>query len=146
VQTKNAEKTSMHSASEVMQRSRSQLVYLVEREERATGSRTVAYENVATMIGRSASWVRSVFKGYADAIPDLVVGLNILTLYHQVCSRVELEAARESAEAAHLREQLHAAYPGIDRLVSLPPGEKEVGEGKEAVGTLKSAAVADRHR
>ena len=114
----------MMSASQVLERTRGQVVFLVEREERNTGSRMMAYENVAATIGKSASWVRAIFNGYAEAVPDLVVGLNIVLLYDRVCSRVELEADRERAEAARLREQLHEAYPSIGELVEAPPRKK----------------------
>ncbi len=107
----------MRSATEIMRETRGQVVFLVEHHERASGSRMVAYENVAAQIGKSASWVRSICKGYVDAVPDFVVGLNIMQLYANVCSRVEIEAENLRAEAKRRREQFYAANPGFDRMV-----------------------------
>lgn len=127
MQTKKVGKTSMLSASEVLNRTRGQVAFLVEREERNTGSRTTAYENVAAMIGRSPSWVRSIFKGYSDAVPDLVTGMNIVLLYDKVCSRVEIEAENERALAALLREQLHAVTPGLAEMVESQARKEAAG-------------------
>lgn len=122
----------MPSASEVMNNTRGFVAALVEREERISGSRMVAYENVAAQLGKSATWVRRIFKGYPDAMPDFVTGLNIVSLYDRICSRVELEAANERATMAALRDQFNEANPGIDRLV---PGEARTS----ALGTKAEA-------
>lgn len=107
----------MRSAGQIIQQTRSQVAFLVEREERTSGSRMVAYENVAAQIGKSASWVRAICKGYVEAVPDIVVGLNIMQLYDRVCLRIEGEAEEIRAEARRRRAELYAANPGFDRMV-----------------------------
>jgi hypothetical protein len=121
----------MPSASEVMSGTRNRVAYLVEREQRNTGSRMVAYENVAAQLGKSSVWVRRIVKGYADAAPDFVTGLNIVALYDRICSRVEANEAAELARSARAKDEFYAANPGIDRLVQGVAGTPTLGTKAE---------------
>ncbi len=76
----------MTCAADVMDRARVQVSALVEREERATGSRMAAYVNVGSMIGRSESWVRKLLNRTLDnKRPDAVAWLNIQSYYQRLC-------------------------------------------------------------
>ena len=85
---------------------------LVEREERTTGSRMVAYVNVASMVGVSAEWLRKFVKQHGEAkSPDLEVGFNIMAVYDRVVSRIDANTQKVAAENAALRKQIHAVVP-----------------------------------
>jgi hypothetical protein len=95
---------------------RSAAATMVQRRERDSGSRMAAYEQVASMVGVSSSWLRKFIGRSPDAKPSLVTGFNILALYDRMCSRVETEIANERAKIAALRDQIHAAIPSTARL------------------------------
>lgn len=79
---------------------------LVQREESRTFSRMVAYENVARMIGTSSAWLRRFINNYGEVTPSFPVGMNIIALYEQVCTRVEQETARSNQRAAFIEETI----------------------------------------
>lgn len=93
--------------------SRNAAVALVEREERRTGSRMLAYEIVAQTVGTSAEWIRKFVRGEEAKEPRLTLGFNIMTVYRQVCERVE-----RAAESEHqLKEEIDAALKSIGVVV-----------------------------
>ncbi len=91
----------------VVTQTRAMAMFLVEREERRTGSRMAAYDVVASSVGTSTSWLRK-FIGRQDVAPDLVVGFNIRTLYLAWCSRVETEIENERALITRRRMEIDA--------------------------------------
>lgn len=86
---------------------------LVDREERRTGSRMLAYEAVAQTVGSSAEWIRKFVNKTEGKEPKLTLGFRILTLYSQVCGRVELAAENELM----LRREIDAALESFGLLV-----------------------------
>lgn len=102
----------------------------VEREERRTGSRMVAYEIVAQTVGTSASWLRKFLSSNsAEAkAPDWTVGWNIIAAYRRVCERVEQAAAAEIALAQKLRQQGDETVAGALEMVAREARSAEGGE------------------
>ena len=86
---------------------------LVEREERRTGSRMLAYHMVGQMVGASAEWVRKYISSEEAAEPRFTVGLNLMQVYRRVCERVEQAGDRERK----LKEQIDAALESAGLLV-----------------------------
>jgi len=84
---------------------RSAAAALVDREERRTGSRMVAYEIVAQTVGTSATWLRSFLSTNGAKEPRFTVGLNLIQVYRRVCERVEQAGDRERL----LKEEIDAA-------------------------------------
>ena len=84
---------------------------LIEREERRTGSRMVAYVNVAASVGASWEWLRKFVSpsSHEAKRPDIEVGFNILAL----CDRLDESTQRIADENAALRKQIHAVTPRI---------------------------------
>lgn len=109
---------------------RSAAATIVQRRERDSGSRMVAYEQVASMIGVSSSWLRKFIGRSPDAKPSLVTGFNILALYDRMCARVETEIEKERAQIAALRDEIDAATPASVEMAFAESSEKVDGEGK----------------
>jgi hypothetical protein len=82
---------------------------LIERESRRVGSRTVAFENVARMIGASSSWIRK-FLTYEDAVaaPRMPLFENIRAAYNNICERIEADNRADEARLQALRGSLNA--------------------------------------
>lgn len=102
-------KRTMRSAAELTDLTRTMTAALVEREERRSGSRMFGYEAVASMLGRSSSWVRKFVRRDPDARPDFVVGLNIVHLYTNLCERVESGNDMRRLRCAALQDEINAA-------------------------------------
>lgn len=114
------------SASRLVTFARGATTALVEREEIKTGSRMVAYEVVASMVGRSESWVRKFVGGCPTVKPDIAAFLNIKAHYERIVSRIE-----QDTELRRIRTRmLNAAVASIDkldtRLDSRAEGEQEL--------------------
>jgi hypothetical protein len=103
---------------------------LVDREERRTGSRMVAYEIVAQTVGTSAEWIRKFISSNEAKEPRMTVGFNLIQVYRQVCERVEQAGDRER----QLKEDIDAALESAGLLVA------------PATGTNSGAGEASRHR
>lgn len=98
----------MSNAAQMTGLPRSTICAWVEREERRTGSRMVAYHNVAATVGTSAEWVRNFYKGSVKAKePGWTLGCNILDAYGRICSRLERAEQAEAEQAANLKRQIH---------------------------------------
>jgi hypothetical protein len=83
---------------------------LVERAERQTGSKMSAYEQVASMVGVSSSWLRHLIGRQPDIdLKSALKVFNIAAAYDRVCARVETAAAHEQELAAEFRRQVDAA-------------------------------------
>lgn len=105
----NSGKKSPMNVAEI---SRSAAIALVRREERASGSRMVAYHRVSQMVGMSAEWVRAFAAGRLKE-PGLTVGFNLIMIYRTVCERVEKAAVQERI----IREEIDAALASIGVVV-----------------------------
>lgn len=103
------------SAAALTSITRSALGALVEREERRTGSRMVAYEIVAQTIGASASWVRA-FLGKSEAVkePRITLFQNIRASYDNLCSRVEHENRADELRLKLIKGEIDAVTEGFD--------------------------------
>jgi hypothetical protein len=113
VLSKFARKKAM-SAAALTSITRSALGALVEREERRTGSRMVAYEIVAQTIGASASWVRA-FLGKSEAVkePRITLFQNIRASYENLCSRVEHENRADELRLKLIKGEIDAVTDGF---------------------------------
>ncbi len=107
---KNAGKTAMNGVASL---TRDMATALVDREERKTGSRMVAYENVARTVGTTSTWLRSFVSTNGAKEPRVSVGFSIIQVYRRVCDRVEQAGDRER----HLRESIDAALEDFEILV-----------------------------
>lgn len=103
---------------------------LVDREEYRVRSRMLAYENVGQLIGKSGMWVRRFVNGYADVTPSFPVGMSIISLYENICLRIERDTDRRNANAA------------LDRLVEKPA--RETARVPTPEGDAQSLARDDR--
>ncbi len=101
--------------------SRNAAMALVEREERRTGSRMVAYEIVAQTVGTSAEWLRKFISSNAAKEPRVTVGFNLILVYRRVCNRVERAEEAENK----LKDEIDAALESLGLVVEGPPREEE---------------------
>ncbi|MET4210501.1 hypothetical protein [Bradyrhizobium sp. LA2.1] len=113
VLTKFARKKAM-SAAALTSITRSALGALVEREERRTGSRMVAYEVVAQTIGASSAWVRA-FLGKSEGVkePRITLFQNIRASYENLCSRVEQENRADELRLKLIKGEIDAVTQGF---------------------------------
>jgi hypothetical protein len=102
------------SAAALNSITRNALGALVEREERRTGSRMVAYEIVAQTIGASSSWVRA-FLGKSEAVkePRITLFQNIRASYENLCSRVEQENRADELRLRLIKGEIDAVTEGF---------------------------------
>lgn len=108
----------MSSASTVTDATRSALDILVDREERRIGSRDLAFENIAQLVGASSSWLKK-FIGRSDEVkePRLTLFLNIRAAYETMCNRVEQEQQAELANITLLKREIDAVTSGFVEMV-----------------------------
>ncbi len=92
---------------------------LVKRQERITGSKMTAYDDIAASIGASSSWLRDFIGRSPRVKPDLQIGFNIITRYRQWCNLVEQEIENERALIAALRGPIDAVDLSALDLVEL---------------------------
>ena len=102
-------KSKTMSNADITALTRNAAAMVVQRRERDSGSRMVAYEQVAAMVGVSSDWLRKFIAKSSDATPNLVAGLNILAAYDRMCARFDKEAEIERAKLAKLKDEIHAA-------------------------------------
>jgi len=102
------------SAAALTSITRSALSALVEREERRTGSRMVAYEVVAQTIGASSSWVRA-FLSRSEGVkePRITLFQNIRASYENLCSRVERENREDERRLRLIKGEIDAVTEGF---------------------------------
>lgn len=102
------------SAAALTSITRNALGALVEREERRTGSRMVAYEVVAQTIGASSSWVRA-FLGKSEVVkePRITLFQNIRASYENLCSRVEQENRADELRLKLIKGEIDAVTEGF---------------------------------
>lgn len=100
----------MLSAADTIDQARPFVATLVERYERETGSKMVAYERIASTIGVTPSWLRKLV-GRDASIRELAAHeyLNIVMAYRTLCERIEASAAHDRAVAARIRREGDAA-------------------------------------
>jgi hypothetical protein len=107
------------SAAALNSITRSALGALVEREERRTGSRTLAYEIVAQTVGSSSSWVRK-FLAKSEEVkePRITLFQNIRASYENLCSRVEQENRDDEQRLMFIKGEIDAVTEGFGEEIS----------------------------
>lgn len=119
----------MSSALSITDATRSALFLLVKKEEHRVGSRDVAFENVARLVGTSSSWIKK-FIGRSGEVkePRMTLFLNIRFAYEALCNRVEQEHRNEIAKIRRLQGEISAATDGFVEMVDgsgqTPPSRK----------------------
>lgn len=113
---------------------------LVDRAERDTRSRMLAYQRVAGAVGVSASWIRKFIAGKADAKRvSLVTGLTIIDNYRRLCARIEAEAATEREKHEAIMRQLDAAAGSNLEMVAGAPASEARGTGTAQADEVSEA-------
>ena len=101
------------SSAALTSATRSALGALVERETRRTGSRSVAYEHVAQMVGASSSWIQKFLRDSGEVKePRITLFQNIRAAYGQLCERVEHENEQDERRLLVLKGQIDAVTQG----------------------------------
>lgn len=121
---KNARKTAMTSVAHL---TRNVAMALVDREERRTGSRMIAYGNVAQSVGTTSAWLRSFLSTNGAKEPRITVGFNLIQVYRRVCECVEQAGDRER----QLKDDIDAALESAGLLVA-PAKRTNSGAGEIA--------------
>lgn len=87
---------------------RSALRVMVEKEARRVGSRTVAYEHVAQIIGASSSWVKKFLADTGEVSePRITLFQNIRAAYNSTCERIEAENRADERRYQTIRGSLN---------------------------------------
>lgn len=129
--TKNDRKLPMSDIAQMSSLPRSTMALWVKREHRRTGSRMVAYKNIARVVGTSESWVRKFHAGSSEAKePSWSNGLRIIEGYKKAISLFDRAAETEEAEAQNLKRMINAATA-----INLEMVEGETRKGASSTGT-----------
>lgn len=119
VEPKAVGKSKMISTAQVTGIARTQASELFEDAKRKTGSKMIAYENVAKAVGVSPGWFRKFVKGYEAKEPKASVYENILANYEAFCKRVETENTIDEQRLYSLRRgRLNARTESVDEEIS----------------------------
>lgn len=111
--TKFDRKQTMSTAA-LMSTTRTALGAMVEREARRVGSRTVAYENVAQMVGASSSWIRKFLADCSEVKePRITLFQNIRVAYENLCERIERDNRADEFRLRIIRGELDAITEGF---------------------------------
>lgn len=102
------------STIELSSTTKTALRALIEREAYRVGSRTVAFENVARMVGASSSWIRK-FLTYEDAVaePRITLFENIREAYNNICERIEADNRADEQRWQDLKDKMNAVTEGF---------------------------------
>lgn len=93
---------------------RNALGAMVDKEASRVGSRTVAYEHVAQMVGASSSWIKKFLADTGEVKePRITLFQNIRASYDALCNRVEQEHQAELQRIAALRSEMNAFDEGF---------------------------------
>jgi hypothetical protein len=122
----------MATAAEAADMTRAMAKALVRNEERRTGSRMLAYETAARLIGTSTSWVRKFVGDHGSKEPSLSVGLRIVALYDRLIESIEADAERMRVETLQLRAEFNETLPGAMGLVEKMAAVHAAKAGDEA--------------
>jgi len=102
------------STLELSSTTKTALRFLIEKEARRVGSRTVAFENVARLVGASSSWIRK-FLTYEDAVaePRMTLFENIREAYNNICERIEADNRADEQRWQAIRGSLNEVSTGF---------------------------------
>jgi len=116
---KNGRKTPMSMAANNAALSRTAAEFLVERAERKTGSRMLAYGEVANKVGATPDWIRKFISGREAKEPKWTIGWNLIEhCYEMLCTRVEQELEEERSKIETLKREIDAAISPFNRMVA----------------------------
>lgn len=102
------------SAAALTSTTRSALGAMVEKEARRVGSRTVAYEHVAQMIGVSSSWVKKFLADTGEVgEPRITLFQNIRVAYSNLCERVEQQNRNDELRLRAIGKNLDEVTEGF---------------------------------
>lgn len=90
---------------------------IVGHEQRRTGSRMLAWDAAARLIGTSSSWLRKFVGSYDDREPTLSIGLRIIVQFDRLAARIDADADRMQAEMLKWKAEIHEALPGASEVV-----------------------------
>jgi hypothetical protein len=103
-----ARNRTMMTAADTLDRVRPFAYALVQRDERASGSRMAAYDSVARRVGVSPAWLRKLIGRRPVAVAAHEYH-NICIAYRGLCERIEADAAIDRALAAAIRREADEA-------------------------------------
>lgn len=115
---------------------------LVQRAERATGSKMAAYDIVARELKASASWIRKALGNQPVAFPAHVY-MNMMAAYEAACVRMEAEAQAERERFLALRRGADAFPQGVARQASVQ-ASKRTGSARKAAPLVAQMVGEDR--
>ena len=93
---------------------RTALKLLVAIEKRKHGSQSLAYYDVAHLIGSSSSWVQKFIRDSGEVKPPCdPLFLRIRAAYDDLCNRVEQQNKRDEKRLRELKGKIDAAAAGI---------------------------------
>ena len=102
------------SAAALNSTTRSALGAMVEKEAIRVGSRTVAYEHVAQMVGISSSWIKKFLADRGEVKePRITLFQNIRAAYSNICERVEEQDRADELRLQALKGQMDAVTSGF---------------------------------
>jgi hypothetical protein len=127
------------SAAALTSTTRSALGMLVQKEEQRTGSRMIAYSNIAERIGSSASWVRKFLKDSHEVKePRITLFQNIRANYEALCNRVEQENREDERRLMLIKGEMNAVVEGFGAETGLEDQARAHEAAKIAVHTHPS--------
>jgi hypothetical protein len=93
---------------------RAALKLLVAVERRHTGSLSLAYDDVAQLIGSSSSWVQKFIRDSGEVRPPCApLLLRISAAYTDLCIRVEQQNKRDENRLRDLKGKIDAVAAGV---------------------------------
>ena len=103
------------SATALTSATRSALGLMVDKEAHRAGSRTVAYDRVASTIGASSSWLKKFLADTGEVSePRIHLFLRIKEAYISACERIEADNRGDEARLRDLRGRLNEIISGFD--------------------------------
>jgi hypothetical protein len=110
----NSDRKQKMSTAALTSTTRSALGAMVEQEARRVGSRTVAYEHVAQMVGASSSWIKKFLADSGEVSePRITLFQNIRAAYDNLCQRVEHQNRADELRLQALKGEMHAVTEGF---------------------------------
>lgn len=138
--SKNHKDLQMLSTADPTQDAHPFLADLIEDSERRLGSKTLAYEAVAKMVGLSMSWIEKAFNRRGGLTLKVPVYRDIAVAYIGLCERIEAREQRERERRAALLERAHAALASTAGVVPRVSRQTEGGDGPGGALTSGEAA------
>jgi hypothetical protein len=104
------------------------LVHILEPD---TGSKMLAYEKAAAVVGVSASWLRKFITVAETPEPRWSVGQALLEYYDKLCSRVGQQVIEQRGEVIKMIGEINEADPFANRITPSIPLAHRLGLGSD---------------